>query len=399
MKIFLVSTLYAPNIIGGAERVVQDLAEALAQHGENVAVATLGANGKAETADLNGVRVCYLPLRNFYWPYPVSPAGAIGKAAWHAVDTYNVFMARAVGRLLDEIRPDVVNTHNISGFSVAVWEAARQRGIPLAHTLHDHYLLCPHTSMFKRGSNCVRRCVECRIYGDTRCRAARGVEQVIGVSRYILEKHLESGYFPRSRSRIIYSGYQPPTGQGAGAERAAQSPLRVGFLGRIVPIKGVDRLIEAFSCLPAGAAELWIAGAGDPDYEAVLKRRTELRPDVRWLGFVEPPAVLPQLDVLVVPSLVREAMGRVVLEAFSFGLPVIGANRGGIPELIDASCGWTFEPDRKGELETILQHCVREPGRLRSMRNAAHARSQQFSLESTVSSYLAAYRDAIAGGN
>jgi glycosyltransferase involved in cell wall biosynthesis len=80
-------------------------------------------------------------------------------------------------------------------------------------------------------------------------------------------------------------------------------------------------------------------------------------------------------------------------------LPVIGANRGGIPELIDASCGWTFDPDREGELEAILQNCVREPGRLRSMRSAAHARSHRFSLETTVSGYLAAYRDAIAGGN
>lgn len=397
MKIFLVSTLYSPHVIGGAERVVQDLAEAFVRHGKSVTVACLGTDDGVKYAELGGVRVHYLPLRNLYWPYPVSRAAPIGKAAWHAMDTYNVLMARAVGRLLDEIRPDVVNTHNLSGFSVSVWKAVGRRGMPLVHTLHDHYLLCPYTSMFKDGRNCARRCVECRIYGGPRIRMTRGVDGVIGVSRYILEKHLESGCFPGVRSGCIYSGCQQPAPQGIAAARGSGPPLRVGFLGRVVPIKGVDRLIDAYSSLPVGVAELWIAGAGDPEYEASLKRRAAGRPDVRWLGFVEPRAVLPELDVLVVPSLVREAMGRVVLEALSFGLPVIGANRGGIPELIDETCGWIFDPDSDDDLKSILRGCLAQPARLRAMREAAHARSQRFSLAATVSGYLAAYRDAIAG--
>ncbi|OGA55743.1 MAG: hypothetical protein A3G81_19465 [Betaproteobacteria bacterium RIFCSPLOWO2_12_FULL_65_14] len=395
MKILLVSTLYAPNILGGAERVAQDLAEDLARRGHSVRVACLAAQGEARGAELNGVHVDYLSLRNLYWPYPVAEAGAMRKALWHALDTYNPSMAHALGRLLDVHRPDVVNTHNISGFSVAAWKAVKERRLPLVHTLHDHYLLCPYTTMFRGSSDCKRQCLECRVYGSLRRRGTRQVDGVVGVSRYILDKHLELGCFANTPARVVYSGYDASSAAADRPPRASGSPLRIGYLGRIIPIKGVDRLIDAFLALSGGLAELWIAGAGDPLYEAALKKRTANRGDVRWLGFVRPEAVLRELDVLVVSSRVREAMGRVVVEGFSFGLPVAGANRGAIPELIGEDCGWVFDPDRPGELISILQHCVEQPERLRAMKNAAYSRARGFTRDATVSGYLTAYREAI----
>jgi glycosyltransferase involved in cell wall biosynthesis len=393
LNIVLISTLYAPNMIGGAERVAQAVAEGLAARGNRVSVISLSPDAESRRAELNGVQVHYCRLKNLYWPFPVSAAGYGTKVMWHLIDTYNTAMARSVGEKLDEIRPDVVNTHNLAGFSVAAWGAVKARQLPLVHTLHDQYLLCPYSTMFKNGKNCGTRCLGCRLCSAPRGHMTNRVDGVIGVSRFILQRHLDLGFFAAARAAVVHSGYPPP----AGAAPAAQTrlPLRIGFLGRLELGKGLHRLIEAFLGLPRGAAELRVAGTGDSAYEASLRQRVGERGDVRWLGFVAPETFLPELDVLVVPSLWHEAMGRVVLEAFAHGIPVIGSDRGGIPELIDKDCGWIFDPDKPEELRGILQRCVDQPQRLVEMRKAASAALLRFSSDAMLAGYLDAYRDAI----
>jgi len=390
LKVAIVSSLYEPLGFGGAERVAQSLAEMLAAQGHGVHVITLGRNGDAQSPELNGVRVHRLPLRNLYWPFPVSPAGTAGKIAWHAIDAWNPAMAGAVGGLLDEIRPEVVNTHNLAGFSAAVWPAVARRGLPLAHTLHDHYLLCPYSTMFRDGANCAQPCLRCRAVTVPRRALARHVDAVVGVSRFILDRHLAGGLFADARASVVYSGYRALE---SGA-RASGGPLRVGYLGSLMPNKGLDRLVDAFLSLAPGAAELQIGGAGDPQYEAELKGRTASRSDVRWLGVVRPEAFLPALDVLVVPSLVREAMGRVVVEAFAHGVPVIAANRGGIPELFRGECGWLYDPDDPARLPALLQQALQQRDVLATMRAAALEAGRHCSPQAMLAGYLAAYQAA-----
>lgn len=344
---------------------------------------------------LNGVQVHYRPLHNLYWPFPGSPAGTPGKVAWHLIDAYNPASGGAFGRLLDEIQPDVVNTHNIVGFSVAVWKAIKARGLPLVHTVHDHYLLCPYSTMFKNGRNCTQQCVGCRIISLLRVRMTRHVNIAVGVSRYILERHRAHGVFAHSDSRVVYSGCRAAVPNAGQLFHSSSGRLRIGFLGALAPHKGVERLLGAFLMLPAESAELLIAGSGDACYTAQLKQRTLGRDDVSWLGFVRSETFLPELDVLVVPSLVNEAMGRVVLEAFSFGVPVLAADRGGIPELIEERCGRLFDPDDVQSIARLLEALIAEPQRLASMRQAARARAEDFSREAMLNGYLAAYAEAL----
>jgi len=394
LNIALLSSLYAPNLVGGAERVAQDVAEAMAGRGHAVTVISLAASADAPDAELNGVRIRYCGLKNLYWPFPVSRAGFGRKVFWHLIDSYNAAMARRLGGLLDGIRPDVVNTHNLAGFSVAAWGAIKARRLPLVHTLHDHYLLCPYSTMFRNGRNCRSRCFGCRLAGVPRAHMTQRVDGVIGVSRYILQRHLDHGLFPNARATVAYSAIRQPAAAAAAHKEKPRQPLRIGFLGRLEEGKGLLRLIDAFLDLPRNAAELWIAGTGEPGYEAMLRQRTSDRSDVRWLGFVTPDSFLPDVHLLVVPSLWQEAMGRVVLEAFAYGVPVAGADRGGIPELIGQDCGWVFDPDRSEELGSILKLCVEQPLRLEAMRSAATAAARRFSEDAMMAAYLGAYRDA-----
>lgn len=392
MKILIVNNLYHPNIVGGAEKSAQSLAEALTTRGHEVVLATLNPEKRYEVAEVNGVRVYYLPLRNLYFPNTHARPTPI-KAVWHAVDSYNPFMAAALGAVLDRERPDVVNTHNICGFSASVWSAVKKRHLPLVHTLRDHYLLCSRSMMFHDDKACANLCTACRVYSQPRRSLSDLVDVVTGVSRTILERHIQYGCFSESEKMVVYNAFEPPSGNGVYAGRNGH--LRFGYLGRLHSSKGVDLLIRSFLELPAGKAELLIAGRGTPEYEEELKRLINGIPTIKMLGFVSPSDLLSEVDVTVVPSLCHDCAPRSVLESMAYHLPVIGSCRGGIPELMGEGAGWAFEPDEPGALTQAMHRVIESRAELKGMSERAVERSKQFSAEAMVNGYLKAYADAI----
>jgi hypothetical protein len=132
MKIAFVSTLYAPNESGGAERTVRVLAEALVTRGHQAVVISLAPDGVARDTTLNGVRVYYVPLANIYWKQGEQSHSRLVRVLWQCIDAYNPVMGARVARILQRERPDVLQTGNLQGFSVAVWRAANRQQIPLS---------------------------------------------------------------------------------------------------------------------------------------------------------------------------------------------------------------------------------------------------------------------------
>lgn len=63
------------------------------------------------------------------------------RLAWHVREVWNPVAARRIGKIMDAEMPDVVNTHNVCGFSLAAWREVKRRKARLVHTLHDYYLL------------------------------------------------------------------------------------------------------------------------------------------------------------------------------------------------------------------------------------------------------------------
>ena len=395
MKIVVVNSSYFPNVTAGAERVVQMLAGELRRKNHEVTIITTQPTGEWRTEQVDDVRVHYIPVRNVYRPFTGTQPPDSRKRLFHLLDSYNILMMRSVSRALDEERPDVVNTHNLAGFSAAVMQWVSRRGIPLVHTLHDQYLLCLRCTMF-RGDECCRRpCMECRVCAIPRRIATTRVNVVVGVSRFILDRHLEFGYFPRAAGRVVYNcaprglseAARPPT---------ARRGVRFGFLGQLRRTKGVHLLVEAFLAAAVPNSELWIAGEGDIEYEEEVRRRADGGPAVRWLGFVRSAELLSAVDVLVVPSIWHDTAPLVILEAFGFGVPVLGARRGGIPEFIRDDTGWLFEPENSGEFRSALTRCVEQRVRLPEMARAARDFAKSFNTTRFVDGYTDAYesRDA-----
>src|SRR5690606_16432151 len=140
MKIVMINSLYTPHIVGGAEISTQILAESLASYAE-VHVLTTGGqprNDGVRTEEINGVLVHRLPHANLYWIGDARKRGVLKRSARRLIDQHNPAQIRAVRDLVGSLAPDVVHTHNLSGFGASVWKACADQEVPVVHTLRDY---------------------------------------------------------------------------------------------------------------------------------------------------------------------------------------------------------------------------------------------------------------------
>lgn len=393
MKIGIVHTLYFPHMIGGAEVSVQMLAEGLALAGHEVFVIT-GAQ-RDDVQMINGVRVYYCRSRNLYWNFFTKQQAGWKKFLWHLGDMYNPWASGDVGKILEREKPDVMHTNNVAGFSVALWDLIRKKGIPLVHTLRDYYLLCPNSTMFKRENNCSRQCALCQCFSISKYLLSDRVDAIIGVSQYILNKHLAYGYFSKAGvQEVIYSSIPLVKGPFQGRVPDKEKNIHFGYIGQIAPYKGVERIMDVFLQVPR--AQLWLYGKSVTQEYGEYLRKKYRSSNIHLMGFRSMEDIYSHLHVTIVPSLWQEPFPRVILESFAAGVPVIAARRGGIDEVVkDGDNGYLFDPDQKGSLRAIVENLVCSPERLNVLREHCLDAAQEFSVEKHIARYAEIYQQVI----
>ena len=349
-----------------------------------------------ECSERDGVRIWRAGIRNIYWPGKRNRAPAAARLLWHAIDSYNPLMQGYLEQVLATEKPDVVSIHNLPGWSSAAWGTVRRADIPSVQVLHDQYALCPKSAMFNDGCNCQRQCMSCRLFRLPHRAMSNGVSAVVGVSRFILGRHLDYGCFAQVACRHAIHNARQPNPLGLDAPNVPHAGLRIGFIGRLDPTKGVECLLAAFRDYERPDAELWIAGSGKSDYLAALQAQTQ-DSRVRFLGRVAPRDFYKQVDIVVAPSLWHEPLGMVVAEAFAFGRPVIGSRRGGIPEMIrDGENGLLFEPDQPKELIQALRRLGDDAGLRERMGHAARESGKPFlDINGWVAQYIQLYKELV----
>jgi glycosyltransferase involved in cell wall biosynthesis len=396
MKIVFVGSLYAPNGVGGAERTVQTIAEMAVRLGHEVATISLAPNGKASSADIHGVRAHYVPLANIHFPFGSRAVfKAWRRALWHAIDAYNPWMAARVGRILDQEKPDVVQTGNLMGFSAAVWKAAQRRGIPVVQMLHDYYMGCANSSMFKNGHNCQRQCGACRVFTGPRRAMSDTPSAVISLSARLLERVTATGMFPNVQHRVVIHGasdLRPVLADAA--PLAAGAGLTVGYLGRLEPTKGLEFMLDGVAQVPQ--VRVLLAGKGDDAYVRSLQARYQGAGNIEFLGFTKPADLFARIDLLLVPSMWEEPLGRVIYEAYAHGIPSIVTRGGGMPEIVEPGrTGFVVEPGDTVGLAALVRRLAAGWDRP-AFRAACLDKSEEFQVDKLISSYLEVWNHAIA---
>lgn len=185
-----------------------------------------------------------------------------------------------------------------------------------------------------------------------------------------------------------------------------QRSFVVGYVGRLVPEKGIDTLIDAFArlqrCFPRIPLQLRIVGGGPAEADLrAYAASLALAEQVTFLPPVTPAQVAQQLcalDVLVLPSRTtsvwKEQLGRVLLEAMACKIPVVGSDSGAIPEVIGDG-GFVFPEGDAESLAKRLEQLMESPALRRTLAERGyewvHGRySQRHLTERTVDFYRAA---------
>lgn len=246
--------------------------------------------------------------------------------------------ASALERVIRRHAPDVVHTHNLPGISTGIWEICRSHGIPVFHSLHDYYLLCPRMSLMRRsGEPCHPSPVWCGLRAQRLARWAPGVRVVSGVSQSVLDAHAD--IFPYARREVLRNPMAAPSEE---YPPPAADPLTIGYIGGLSHEKGVDVLLAVAERMRGQSCVFRFAGHGRL-VRYVAEKAAQL-PNVEYDGVVDAAskrAFFAACDVGIIPSVWAEPGGptHTLIEWLAAGRPALVSRRGGLGEVVDSYAG------------------------------------------------------------
>jgi glycogen(starch) synthase len=361
MRVLLWAGSFLPRI-GGVEMVVDRLVRTLGSRGiEFRIVAPAEAGAPAEDVHA-GTPVYRFPFQD----------------ALAAQDIAGISrLRRRVAELKASFEPDLVHIHAFHPGLLFHLETASVSAARSILTLHDWPALSygPETvpGRVVRTADRVVACSEA-----TLALARRAVPEIGRVAS------------------VILNGVPAPTVRPA---PLPFDPPRILYLGRLVPRKGVDRLVDAVASLSLRWPAARLVIAGDGAARADLERRVAARglaARTEFAGWIPPgevPALINRSTLVVVPSVGHEDFGLVAAEAARMARPVVATRVGGLPEVVRHGRTGFLVPDGDrealaGAIATLLE-CADTATRLGQ---AARRRAgRQFSWSAYARKYLALY--------
>lgn len=307
---------------------------------------------------------------------------------------------RELDRLVEGLRrlgPSLINLPNLMFAGVAD-RLKRELGVPVLCNLAGEDVFLdglphPHKiqayELIRAGSRCIDAFVAPTRYYANRARERFGVD------------HARIHHVPLG---IRTADFTPP-------DERAEDSFTIGYLARVAPEKGLDKLCEAFAALRQEGREcrLRVAGYLNPGDTLFLDRiRQELdrqgfAQDVDFVGEVsreEKIEYLHSLHVLSVPTNYPEAKGLFVLEALAAGIPVVQPNQGSFPELIEATGGGIlYDAESSDGLRNALATLMDDPERRQALATAGRDAVCRLHSDDVMADHTLSVYDMVLGGS
>lgn len=392
---------FAP-IVGGEERVVEDLTRELSARGHEVSVATLRQPGDATAAEVAGAPVH--PLRSSSYRVVRGRGDSERRHAPPVPDPETVL---DLSRVLRRERPQIVHAHNWIVHSYL--PLARGSHSALALSLHDYGLVCATRRLRRKNEVCSGPApVKCQVCAAEHYGVTKGLVAAFGTrsQESRLRRHVDV-FLPVSStveelcrireeetSRVIpnFIGELPPAP--LGDPRLGELPDEpfILYFGDVTEDKGVWELVEAYGTLQ------------DPPPLVLIGRcyidELAQRPGVHVMGAWPHPLAIEALRrslFSVAPSVWPEPFGLVALEAAAAGKPIVATAMGGLRDIVaDDETGLLVPAEDRAALAAALQRLAGDPQLRERLGAAARRRAGGFSPAAVVPQFEQAYEVALA---
>lgn len=399
MRVAVATFLFDHGPGGGAAAVARWLVDALLGEGEKVTVLTTHRDGHPQVERKGPLEIVRLPPRNLYWIGEKDSQPSWKRVLWQLREIANPGLARLVERSLATSSPDLLHAHKLRGLSSGLWTAAHRAGVRrIVQTCHDYELMSPQGALEGRvGRAAAEGKFPLSAYAARRATSSRRVRIATAPCRYTLDRLLEAGLFPNARTEVIPNTHGDSAAdvrrrRDAGRGPRRPGPVRILFLGRLEPNKGIGRLCEIASEVP----ELEVDVAGDGSLATSLRERWSEVERFRFHGHVDETVrthLLRDADVLAVPSSYPEIAPLVVAEAHARGVPVLATRVGGLPEAVsDGNTGWLVPDGDNEALRHRLERLADNPERPAALAEPCFRRAEEISADAVLARYRDVYR-------
>jgi len=333
-----------------------------------------------------------------------------GKTFWNST-SYD-----AIGELIRKHRPTVAHfTNTFPLISPAGYYAAKAEGVPVVQSLRNFRLMCVNGLFFRDGKvceDCMGRSttwpgVLHKCYRDSRAGSAvvtamlathwaadTYVDQIdlfVCLTEFGRQKFIQGG-LPGDRIVVKPNFVFPDPGVGPGDGNYAI------FVGRLSQEKGIDSLIKAWETI-GPRLPLKIVGDGPlmPMVQAAIARGVKIEA-VGTKKLAETYDLIGRATLLVFPSEWYETFGRVAIEAYAKGTPVVAADIGSIAEVVDdGRTGLRFRPGDAADIAAKVNRLLDSPELMRAIRLEVRREFEtRYSAEQNFRMIMAVYDRAIS---
>lgn len=381
-RILQIGAHLAPNLVGGAEVSAREIARQLRGAGFKVIGLSSTVNNEKR-----GAKVLY--SSSIHRATALTRQTGYRKYLYYLLEQLNFWPAIKAFLLIKKARIDLVLVHSWRGLGEWLPAAVLLSGKPVIFVLPDFAFVCLNKGARRKDRNCERQCFDCGLSSKLRIALARrsnaahfvapsaahgkAIENLAGGAIDVSVIHNPNKYTVKPRARSPESG------------------LQFGYVGRLEGDKGFATFL-ALARRFMGRATFVVAGEGAM---AEVAETSAMAGHIRYLGQVSKSQicdVYDSLDALIVPSRWRENFPGVCVEALMSGLPVIGADIGGIPEIIkDRITGRLVPPDDLDRWQSVLEEIIGTPMLIAEYSRNALAEGARF--DPAVS--LSRYRDLV----
>jgi len=290
--------------------------------------------------------------------------------------------------ILDSQQPEIVHFHNFLGLGYSLATLAKEFGASTYFTTHNYHCIDPKLYMinenlerwksisYEQNSEDVIK--NPAILSDYNFRKQQiltiltsSIDTILPVSHRQKKLFEEFGIAPEIMNVVNQIAEVHKIGQNPQDNRTVHNPLQIGYIGGVMPHKGVHLLIASVQPFSNSQLQVRIYGFVEPKYKEFLQS-IDTKGIVQWEGSYsteELATKISSIDLMVLPSLWEDCAPLTITEALGYGKPVIAPSLGGFTDFVFHGVnGYLYNPDNATALVEVLNKILSDKTILRTLK-------------------------------